>query len=129
MEILKMNVVKVNNLKILSRLLLLSIIIIVITIWIELTFTNPVESPVTLNDKSITYYNKSQAGIKIHDQTKGKLLLDNSGNIATNSSSKNIIKCCSNSNLKPGKYAALYEWSTLVGRPSGNNNQPVKLER
>ncbi len=129
MKILKMNLVKVNNLKILSRLLLLSIIIIVITIWIELTFTNSVEPPVMLNDKSLTYYNKSLAGIKIDDQTKGMLLLDKSGNIATNSSSKNIAKCCSNSNLKPGKYEALYEWSTLDRRPSGNNNQPVRLER
>ncbi len=51
-----MNLVKVNNLKILLRLLLLSITIIVITIWIELTFTNPVEAPVMLNDKSLTYY-------------------------------------------------------------------------
>ena len=129
MEILKMNIAKVNNPKILSRLLLLSITIIIITIWIELTFTNPVEQAVTLNDKSLTYYYKSLAGIKIHDQTKGMLLLDKSGNIATNSSSKNITKCCSNSNLKPSKYEALYEWSILVGRPSGNNNQPVRLER
>ncbi len=129
MKIIKMNPVKVNNLKILSRLLLLSITITVLTIWIELTFTDPVESAVTLNDKSLIYYNKSQAGIKMHDQTKGKLLLDKSGDIAINSSSQNIAKCCSNSNLKPGIYEALYEWSTLIGRPAINNNQPVRLER
>lgn len=124
-----MNLVKVNNLKILSRLLLLSITIIVITIWIVLTLINPVEPAVTLNDKYLTYYYKTQAGIKIHDQTKGMLLLDKSGNIAVNLSSKNIAKCCSNSNLKPGIFEALYEWSPLIGRPSGDNNQPVKLER
>ncbi|NQT98155.1 MAG: hypothetical protein HQ562_10480 [Candidatus Marinimicrobia bacterium] len=129
MKIIKMNLIKLNNLKILSRLLLLSIPIIVITIWSVLTLINPVEPVVTLNDKSLTYYYKSQSGIKIHDQAKGMLLLDKSGNIAINSSSKNIAKCCSNSNLKPGIYEALYEWSTLVGRQSGNNNHPVKLER